>query len=173
MEHDVGLLEQVRAHLGAKQRLIDGKRLHLLAGPVVHGQFDHRSEACVQDRPQPHKVLGGGGQRKDEEVVFAGGQHKPPGHGLAGGPRRTLDIEPLTGRADHQRTRVPRLFTGLHLVLRLDLDRSEACVKDRPQPPEVLGGGGIASLRQDPQGKAYAQMLLDFPVRVPKSLLET
>lgn len=31
---------------------------------------------------------------------------------------------------------------------------------------EVLGGGGIASLRNDPQGKAYAQMLLDFPIPV-------
>lgn len=30
-----------------------------------------------------------------------------------------------------------------------------------------LGGGGIASLRYDPQGKAHAQMLMDFPVRVP------
>eukprot|EP00062_Callorhinchus_milii_P023341 gi/632982083/ref/XP_007907942.1/ PREDICTED: uncharacterized protein LOC103189379 [Callorhinchus milii] len=28
-----------------------------------------------------------------------------------------------------------------------------------------LGGGGVASLRSDPQGKAYAQMLLDFRVR--------
>lgn len=27
-----------------------------------------------------------------------------------------------------------------------------------------LGGGGIASLRSDPQGKAYGQMLLDFEV---------
>lgn len=33
----------------------------------------------------------------------------------------------------------------------------------------ALGGGGIASLRNDPQGKAYAQMLLDFPVPVPVS----
>ena len=32
---------------------------------------------------------------------------------------------------------------------------------------ESLGGGGIASLRMDPQGKAYAQMLLDHPVAVP------
>ena len=31
----------------------------------------------------------------------------------------------------------------------------------------ALGGGGIASLRYDPQGKAYAQILMDFPVRVP------
>jgi hypothetical protein len=31
----------------------------------------------------------------------------------------------------------------------------------------ALGGGGIASLRNDPQGKAFAQMLLDFPVPVP------
>ncbi|MFP6596487.1 MAG: terpene utilization protein AtuA, partial [Candidatus Hydrogenedentota bacterium] len=37
---------------------------------------------------------------------------------------------------------------------------------------EVLGGGGIASLRQDPQGKAYAQMLLDHPVQVPNALLD-
>ncbi|KAK7076473.1 hypothetical protein SK128_027040 [Halocaridina rubra] len=27
-----------------------------------------------------------------------------------------------------------------------------------------LGGGGVASLRSDPQGKAYGQMLLDFPI---------
>lgn len=33
----------------------------------------------------------------------------------------------------------------------------------------ALGGGGIASLRNDPQGKAFAQMLLDFPVPVPVS----
>lgn len=32
---------------------------------------------------------------------------------------------------------------------------------------QALGGGGIASLRNDPQGKAYAQMLLDHPVQIP------
>ncbi|XP_014668785.1 PREDICTED: uncharacterized protein LOC106810034 [Priapulus caudatus] len=33
-----------------------------------------------------------------------------------------------------------------------------------------LGGGGIASLRTDPQGKALGQMLLDFPIRdMPES----
>ena len=31
----------------------------------------------------------------------------------------------------------------------------------------ALGGGGVASLRHDPQGKAYAQMLLDMPIAVP------
>lgn len=35
-----------------------------------------------------------------------------------------------------------------------------------------LGGGGIASLRADPQGKAMAQQLLEFPVRVPASLVK-
>ena len=30
----------------------------------------------------------------------------------------------------------------------------------------ALGGGGVASLRHDPQGKAYAQMLLDLPIVV-------
>lgn len=36
---------------------------------------------------------------------------------------------------------------------------------------EALGGGGIASLRNDPQAKAYAQILLDMPVVVPKALI--
>ncbi len=36
----------------------------------------------------------------------------------------------------------------------------------------ALGGGGIASIRIDPQGKAFAQQLLDFPVKVPKMLAE-
>jgi hypothetical protein len=36
----------------------------------------------------------------------------------------------------------------------------------------ALGGGGIASLRYDPQGKALAQMLLDMDIDVPASLLQ-
>ena len=36
----------------------------------------------------------------------------------------------------------------------------------------ALGGGGIASLRIDPQGKAFAQQLLDMPLKVPAQLLE-
>ncbi|HUL18687.1 MAG TPA: acyclic terpene utilization AtuA family protein [Steroidobacteraceae bacterium] len=36
----------------------------------------------------------------------------------------------------------------------------------------ALGGGGIASLRYDPQGKSYAQILMDLPVRVPRAWLE-
>jgi hypothetical protein len=36
---------------------------------------------------------------------------------------------------------------------------------------DSLQGGGIASLLNDPQGKAYAQILLDMPLRVPKAVL--
>ncbi|MCF4166953.1 DUF1446 domain-containing protein [Zavarzinia compransoris] len=32
---------------------------------------------------------------------------------------------------------------------------------------DALGGGGVASVRIDPQGKALAQMLMDMPVKVP------
>jgi hypothetical protein len=32
---------------------------------------------------------------------------------------------------------------------------------------DVLGGGGIASLRNDPQGKGFAQMLLSYGIPVP------
>ena len=38
---------------------------------------------------------------------------------------------------------------------------------------QALGGGGIASLNVDPQAKAYAQMLLDYPVPVPCELAES
>ncbi|CDX58766.1 conserved hypothetical protein [Mesorhizobium plurifarium] len=37
---------------------------------------------------------------------------------------------------------------------------------------EGLGGGGIASLRHDPQGKALAQILMDFPIEVPAVWLD-
>jgi len=35
----------------------------------------------------------------------------------------------------------------------------------------ALGGGGVASLRNDPQAKGYAQILLDTPVAIPEALL--
>lgn len=35
----------------------------------------------------------------------------------------------------------------------------------------ALGGGGAGSLRTDPQGKAFGQMLLDFPVPIAAALL--
>ncbi len=37
---------------------------------------------------------------------------------------------------------------------------------------DVLGGGGIASLRNDPQAKGYSQLLLSCPVAVPAELAE-
>lgn len=38
---------------------------------------------------------------------------------------------------------------------------------------EALGGGGMASLRNDPLGKGMAQILLSMPVTVPRALLPT
>ncbi|MGQ0583772.1 MAG: acyclic terpene utilization AtuA family protein [Reyranella sp.] len=35
---------------------------------------------------------------------------------------------------------------------------------------QALGGGGMASLKADPLAKAFAQMLLDMPVRVPAEI---
>lgn len=36
----------------------------------------------------------------------------------------------------------------------------------------ALGGGGVASLRSDPQAKCFAQLLLDFPIEIPSTLLD-
>lgn len=38
---------------------------------------------------------------------------------------------------------------------------------------EALGGGGVASLRYDPQGKAHAQLLLDMPVAIPQAWVDS
>lgn len=38
---------------------------------------------------------------------------------------------------------------------------------------QALGGGGMASLKADPLAKAFAQMLLDMPVRVPAEMAKT
>jgi hypothetical protein len=37
---------------------------------------------------------------------------------------------------------------------------------------QALGGGGMASLRNDPLGKGFAQILLDFPVPTPQAWVE-
>ena len=37
---------------------------------------------------------------------------------------------------------------------------------------DVLGGGGVASLRADPQGKSYAEILLDTFISIPERLLD-
>jgi hypothetical protein len=37
----------------------------------------------------------------------------------------------------------------------------------------ALGGGGMASLRIDPQGKAYGQMALEMMIKVPTEMLKT
>ena len=38
---------------------------------------------------------------------------------------------------------------------------------------DVLGGGGVASIRNDPQGKGYAQILLSCPISVPAKIAAT
>jgi hypothetical protein len=37
----------------------------------------------------------------------------------------------------------------------------------------ALGGGGMASLRIDPQGKAFGQMALEMPIRVPRAWIDS
>ena len=38
---------------------------------------------------------------------------------------------------------------------------------------DVLGGGGVASIRNDPQAKGYSQLLLSMTIPVPRTLAET
>ncbi len=75
---------------------------------------------------------------------------------------RTLSHEEVARRFDHflagadvQRFYLP----GIH-ALNFVLD-------------SVLAGGGTASLRNDPQAKAYGQILLDATIEIPVSLVES
>jgi hypothetical protein len=54
-------------------------------------------------------------------------------------------------------------------VIRYDVPGSHAFIF---RLYDALGGGGLASLRMDPQGKALAQMLLDLPVEIPAKMLQ-
>lgn len=74
--------------------------------------------------------------------------------------RRTLTPEAVAGHLSHfVRGHVERFdwpgLLGLNFLLH-----------------EALGGGGVASLRHDPQGKALAHILMDCPVEVPAVWLD-
>jgi hypothetical protein len=83
--------------------------------------------------------------------------------------------------------RSPAAYAVLHKVLTAEVVK--ACFAHVAQGPvqryalpgflalnflleRALGGGGVASLRYDPQGKAFAQMLLDIEIDVPASVLD-
>ncbi|MDF1748305.1 MAG: DUF1446 domain-containing protein [Alphaproteobacteria bacterium] len=69
-------------------------------------------------------------------------------------PARVKDVFAHVAKGPVERYEWPGL-NGFNFVLR-----------------DALGGGGVASLRNDPQGKCYAQILLDTVVQVPSSLLD-
>jgi len=77
---------------------------------------------------------------------------------------------------------LPWIWAGLDdALLRDTFDLAPASQVDRfflPGPPALnlllhnaLGGGGVASLHNDPQGKGFAQKLLSCRIRVPADLL--
>ena len=37
---------------------------------------------------------------------------------------------------------------------------------------DALGGGGVASLHSDPQGKGYAQLILEQNIAIPHSIIK-
>lgn len=145
---------------------VDGEPVPL-ACPVIAGQSDTRptSEPVISTEPLP----------KGEELIEVPlvrlavarsgdkGNHANIGV-IARRPeylpaiRAALTPEAVAARFAHvlrgkvERFDVPSIY-GLNFLLH-----------------EALGGGGVASLHLDPQGKTYAQQLLDVPVPVPETL---
>ena len=83
-------------------------------------------------------------------------------------------------RRDGARAGIPPLDGGADRVLCTDLCAFMASPDmDHVLPGlplavlhHALGGGGVASLRNDPQAMGYAQILLDSQVKIPAQLLE-
>ena len=55
----------------------------------------------------------------------------------------------------------------------MDLERVVQQTLSLGGPLAGLGGGGVASLRNDPQAKGYSQILLQTPIPIPRMLAET
>ena len=115
----------------------------------VDGRYGAR--AADRARPWPQRRQGRHRQYRRHRApagIRAGAARRADG----GGGRAT--ISPISSRARSSAS------TG-----RASTASTSCCIS-------ALGGGGVASLRHDPQGKALAQMLMDFPVAVPADWLE-
>jgi hypothetical protein len=153
-----------KAKVAARVR-IGEKVIEVAAPPAV------RAEPVVKAEPTAPGPLGGGPFLRVPLIALAHGRSGDKGDianiGIIG---RRAEFEPALRRsltaeavrdyfAHYVRGPVERFeWPGLH-GFNFVLHRA-------------LGGGGVASLRHDPQGKALAQALMDFPIPVPAAWLE-
>jgi hypothetical protein len=164
--------------------------------PVVHPLIRMFSFMFPSDRVQPRIILGDREVEVDGESV-AGSQEIPPNHEVPMPEQPADHCVPLVALA-RARSGDKGNHANIGVVARrseylpwIAAALTEEAVSmhfshilkgpvERWYLPGIhalnfllrdcLGGGGVTSLRMDPQGKALAQMLLDIPIDVPATI---
>ncbi|ONN48203.1 MULTISPECIES: acyclic terpene utilization AtuA family protein [Acinetobacter] len=122
----------------------------------------------------------------DESAVYQGNEIEVPlieiAHARSGDKGNHSNIGVIARKAEYLpwiRTALTEQTVASNMQHVLDAEKGRVIRYELPGLnalnfilENALGGGGIASLRIDPQGKAFAQQLLDMPVKVPAHLLE-
>ncbi|EHU2137264.1 hypothetical protein J921_3917 [Acinetobacter baumannii 25493_8] len=121
-----------------------------------------------------------------ENAVYQGDEIEVPlieiAHARSGDKGNHSNIGVIARKADYLpwiRAALTEQFVASYMQHVLDAEKGRVIRYELPglnalnfMLENALGGGGVASLRIDPQGKAFAQQLLDMPVKVPAHLLE-
>ncbi|RSQ19084.1 acyclic terpene utilization AtuA family protein [Acinetobacter baumannii] len=121
-----------------------------------------------------------------ENTVYQGDDIEVPlieiAHARSGDKGNHSNIGVIARKADYLpwiRAALTEQFVASYMQHVLDAEKGRVIRYELPglnalnfMLENALGGGGVASLRIDPQGKAFAQQLLDMPVKVPAHLLE-
>lgn len=121
-----------------------------------------------------------------ESAVYQGNEIEVPlieiAHARSGDKGNHSNIGVIARRAEYLpwiRAALTEQAVGSYMQHVLDAEKGRVIRYELPglnalnfMLENALGGGGVASLRIDPQGKAFAQQLLDMPVKVPANLLE-
>lgn len=144
---------------------IDGKPVALPATDSALAAV----EAATRPAAPPREPLLAGADRSVPLIALAVGRSGDKGNSAnIGVIARQPDYLPFI-RATLTPERIRDYFrhTGVTRVERFDLPGMNAL---NFVLHDCLGGGGVASLRIDPQGKAFAQMLMDIAVAVPADI---
>ncbi|EYR89541.1 hypothetical protein K011_3668 [Acinetobacter baumannii 25569_5] len=121
-----------------------------------------------------------------ENAVYQGDEIEVPlieiAHARSGDKGNHSNIGVIARKADYLpwiRAALTEQFVASYMQHVLDAEKGRVIRYELPglnalnfMLENALGGGGVASLRIDPQGKAFAKQLLDMPVKVPAHLLE-
>ncbi|MBJ9723536.1 DUF1446 domain-containing protein [Acinetobacter calcoaceticus] len=152
----------------------------------VNAEIDFEGSRYPVEIPQNSSTQKFSTLAAGESAVYQGNEIEVPlieiAHARSGDKGNHSNIGVIARRAEYLpwiRAALTEQAVGSYMQHVLDAEKGRVIRYELPglnalnfMLENALGGGGVASLRIDPQGKAFAQQLLDMPVKVPANLLE-